>query len=224
MVPTGSTSAAPLSPEIPTRQERADVSSAGTYTDSYSNVHNVVDFANSLVGNNAGADLAAAPVGTPDANGNLAGTPTAPIDAKLGPLADNGGPTETCALLSGSPALNLGSNPGNLPTDRAAPASCARVGGATDIGAYQVQSVVTAISPAKGPATGATHVTITGVGFTDATAVNFGSAAATFFTIDSDTQITAVSPAGKGVVDVTVVAAGRTSATSSADQFATHRW
>ncbi len=40
--------------------------------------------------------LPAAPVGSPDANGNLVGTPTAPIDPKLGPLANNGGPTQTC--------------------------------------------------------------------------------------------------------------------------------
>ena len=32
-----------------------------------------------------------------------------PIDAKLGPLQDNGGPTKTMALLSGSPAINAGS-------------------------------------------------------------------------------------------------------------------
>jgi len=32
-----------------------------------------------------------------------------PIDARLGPLRDNGGPTETRALLPGSPAINAGS-------------------------------------------------------------------------------------------------------------------
>ena len=34
------------------------------------------------------------------------GTPTAPVDAKLGPLADNGGPTLTQALSTGSPAID----------------------------------------------------------------------------------------------------------------------
>ena len=62
-------------------------------------------------------------------------------------------------------------------------------------------------------------MTITGSGFTGATAVNFGTTQLTSFTIVSDTQITAKTPAGTGVVDVTVVTAGGTSATSKADQF-----
>jgi hypothetical protein len=39
------------------------------------------------------------------ANGDLVGTVASPIDAKLSPLQDNGGPTLTMALLPGSPAL-----------------------------------------------------------------------------------------------------------------------
>ena len=45
-----------------------------------------------------------------DANGNLIGRITAVIDAKLGALSDNGGPTETHLLLAGSPAINRGNN------------------------------------------------------------------------------------------------------------------
>jgi hypothetical protein len=41
-------------------------------------------------------------------NGNLVGSAAAPIDPLLGPLQDNGGPTQTMALLAGSPALNAG--------------------------------------------------------------------------------------------------------------------
>jgi hypothetical protein len=43
------------------------------------------------------------------ANGDLVGTTASPIDAKLGLLQDNGGPTLTVALLPGSPALGAGS-------------------------------------------------------------------------------------------------------------------
>jgi hypothetical protein len=43
-------------------------------------------------------------------NGDQVGTLAAPIDAKLGPLADNGGPTPTHKLLSGSPAFDAGDN------------------------------------------------------------------------------------------------------------------
>ena len=42
------------------------------------------------------------------ANGDLVGTVASPIDAKLGVLQNNGGPTLTIALLLGSPALGAG--------------------------------------------------------------------------------------------------------------------
>ena len=64
----------------------------------------------SLIGSNAGTDLAAAPIGSPDSAGNLIGTAPLPIDPLLGELDDNGGPTLTHALLPGSPAINAGSN------------------------------------------------------------------------------------------------------------------
>ena len=85
---------------------------------------------------------------------------------------------------------------------------------------YVAAPTVTGISPTSGPLGGGTSVAITGTGFTGATAVNFGSTAATSFTINSDTSITAVSPAGSaGTVDITVTTTGGTSATGSADQF-----
>lgn len=43
-------------------------------------------------------------------NADLYGTREHPLDVKLGPLQDNGGPTRTRALLSGSPAINTGNN------------------------------------------------------------------------------------------------------------------
>jgi predicted outer membrane repeat protein len=43
-----------------------------------------------------------------DTNGNLVGTAGNPINALLAPLANNGGSTQTHALLSGSPAQNVG--------------------------------------------------------------------------------------------------------------------
>jgi hypothetical protein len=80
-------------------------------------------------------------------------------------------------------------------------------------------TTVTSISPNTGPAVGGTAVTITGTGFTGATAVTFGSAAAAF-TINSATSITATSPVVLGgTVDITVTAGGTTSPTSAADQF-----
>ena len=71
---------------------------------------------------------------------------------------------------------------------------------------------VSGLSPTAGPAVGGTLVTITGTGFTGATAVDFGTTPATDFTVVSDTSITADSPAGTGTVDVTVTTPGGTSA------------
>jgi outer membrane autotransporter protein len=52
---------------------------------------------------------------------------------------------------------------------------------------------IASISPSTGPVTGGTRVTITGTGFSGATSVNFGGAAASF-TVLSATTITAVTP------------------------------
>ncbi len=41
-----------------------------------------------------------------NANGDVVGTPGAPLDARLFPVADNGGPTPTVRLLRGSPAID----------------------------------------------------------------------------------------------------------------------
>jgi IPT/TIG domain len=77
---------------------------------------------------------------------------------------------------------------------------------------------VTGISPASGGTAGGDSVTITGSGFTGATAVKFGGVTAQM-TVDSGTEITAINPPGSGTVDVTVVTPDGTSATSAADQF-----
>jgi len=62
-------------------------------------------------------------------------------------------------------------------------------------------------------------VTLTGTGFTGAKAVKFGSTLGTGLTVNSDTSITITSPAGTGIVDVTVTGPGGTSATNSLDKF-----
>jgi hypothetical protein len=79
---------------------------------------------------------------------------------------------------------------------------------------------VTGVVPISGNATGGTTVSISGTGFTFATGVKFGATAATSFSINSDGSITATAPAGAaGTVDVTVINAAGTSATSTADTY-----
>ena len=91
---------------------------------------------------------------------------------------------------------------------------------AADQFTYESVPVVSSVSPVAGPTTGTTSVAIGGSNFTDASAVRFGAATATF-TFNSSTSITATSPAGSaGKVDVTVTTPIGTSATSAADQFA----
>jgi hypothetical protein len=70
-------------------------------------------------------------------------------------------------------------------------------------------AIVTMVTPAVGPNSGGTPVTIAGIGFDDlgggpASDVHFGSVAQPTFTVVSDTEITTTAPAGMGVVDVTV--------------------
>jgi PGF-pre-PGF domain-containing protein len=80
--------------------------------------------------------------------------------------------------------------------------------------------IVTGISPSSGSTSGGTIVTITGTGFTGATSVRFGSTAATSYTVNNPTTISATSPVGTaGIFDITVTTAWGTSATSSSDQF-----
>ena len=65
------------------------------------------------------------------------GTLTA--DPQLQPLANNGGLTQTMALLAGSPAIDQGNNVAGLATDQRG-TGFARVGGASaDIGAFELQ-------------------------------------------------------------------------------------
>lgn len=79
---------------------------------------------------------------------------------------------------------------------------------------------ITGISPSSGPTAGGTSVIITGTNFTGATSVYFLVGAATSFTVNSSTQITAISPSYSiETVDIRVTTSGGTSAEVSADQF-----
>ncbi|MCX7422060.1 MAG: hypothetical protein NT013_21310 [Planctomycetia bacterium] len=60
------------------------------------------------------------------------------VDPLLGPLADNGGPVFTHALLPGSPAINRGLSSGNLSYDQRGQ-GFVRAVGRQDIGAFEVQ-------------------------------------------------------------------------------------
>ncbi|MDQ1484414.1 MAG: hypothetical protein QOJ62_107 [Actinomycetota bacterium] len=73
---------------------------------------------------------------------------------------------------------------------------------------YVPAPTITSFTPTSGPAIGGTSVVITGTAFTTTTAVAFGGTPATSYIVDSDTQITAFSPAGAGAVTINVVSVG----------------
>ena len=80
---------------------------------------------------------------------------------------------------------------------------------------------VASVSPASGPLTGSTVLTITGTAFTGTTAVTVGGVAATSVTVVSDTSITATAPAGTlGTASVNVTTPGGTSAANSLYSYA----
>ena len=85
-------------------------------------------------------------------NNNQVGTNTSPVDARLAPLGNYGGTTQTHALLSNSPAINAGSDcvinltcssnnpPAALTTDQRGAGFPRKVGNAVDIGAIEFVS------------------------------------------------------------------------------------
>ena len=89
---------------------------------------------------------------------DLTGTVAAPLDPKFGPLQYNGGPTDTLALLSGSPAIDKGTSSGltgTLTTDqrgvgykRTVDKSIGNAtgGDGTDIGAFEFGAQIKAVS------------------------------------------------------------------------------
>lgn len=89
---------------------------------------------------------------------DLTGTTASPLNALLGPLANNGGLTQTHALLAGSPALDAGDNALAVDTDssplandqrgtgRIADSDDAGTTATVDIGAYEFHQTLQAIA------------------------------------------------------------------------------
>ncbi len=92
--------------------------------------------------------------------------------------------------------------------------------GAKLIQLYPTPVITAANSPASGLAIGGTSVTITGRYFTGATSVTFGGVPAASFTVNTDSSISATSPAGTiGTVDIVVTTPGGSTPVRSLDQF-----
>jgi hypothetical protein len=117
----------------------------------------------------------------------LAGPLGTAVDALL-QLDVNNQSTNSGAFTQNALTIGVGTN-----------GALARVGLANatvgpNAGVLGVETTISGLTPTSGPESGGTSVVITGTNFTGATSVLFGSTPAASFTIDSDTQITAVSP------------------------------
>ena len=164
------------------------------------------------------------------------------ITPKSGPLAGNTGVTITGTGFTGVTSVRFGTTKNSTPltvvsSTKITVKSPTHSAGTVDVRVitqtatsaivagdkftYTVRPNVTGITPKSGPLAGNTVVTITGSGFSGATAVRFGSTKNTTpFSLVSPTRITVKSPAhAAAVTDVTVTTPGGTSAISTADRF-----
>ena len=141
--------------------------------------------------------------------------PVTAVSPTSGPTSGGTSVTITGTNLTGATAVNFGidaatSSPVNSATSITA-TSPAESAGTVDVTVttpvassatsgsdhftYEAAPTVTAVSPTSGPTSGGHLCTITGTNLIGATAVTFGSTAATAFTVNSSTSITATSPA-----------------------------
>ena len=181
---------------------------------------------------NPAVQIASTSVGAPQ-------TSVAAVLPNSGPLAGGNTVTVVGTFLTGAGIVAFGGTPGtsisvktaNLLTVVAPPGNAGTVDvkvttpagsstlGPTDHYTYTNAPIVTGVNPSSGAPAGGTSVTITGLQMTNITGVSFGSTPAASFTQNSSTQITAVSPAGTGTVDILLTNAQGTSIPGLLDQF-----
>jgi len=151
------------------------------------NAYGVVTIGNTIVAENTATTSGPDALGTFASQGNnligetdgssgwvgsdLTGTIAQPLDPALAPLGYYGGPTQTMALLPGSPAIDAGNNaliPAGITTDqRGLPRI---VNGIVDIGAFESSGFILVLDPSAGGAlslAGNASINFSGVVFVD---------------------------------------------------------
>ena len=145
----------------------------GLHIDPASNPESIVTFGNTIVAGNttgtSGPDVFVSGsvvsqgnnlIGETDGSSgwvgsDLTGTVAAPLDAVLAPLGNYGGPTQTMALLPGSPAIDAGNNaliPAGVTTDQRGFDRV--VNDTVDIGAFESSGFTIAVTSGSGQTAG----------------------------------------------------------------------
>jgi hypothetical protein len=156
----------------------------------------------SLIGNSAGASITAN-------NGSLLN-----VNPMLGPLAGNGGPTQTMAIGGNSPAKDVGNNVLALTYDQRGAGFVRNVGSGTDIGAFENQSAtpVLNVMTVKIDDGTAQRSMVTSLTVTFSEAVTFTGAIADAFLLNRDSAPPASAFAEQGgvtgLVNLNAVQAG----------------
>jgi hypothetical protein len=194
----GGTSLTPLS--MTSTIVAKNTASSGTGPDLFLN-GDVITAVNSLIGvEDSGGFFQGV-----NSKNNLVGTVATPLDPVIGPLANNGGPTLTHALLTGSPAIDYGINTVTPLTsdqrgspyvrvfDQAVPQGPESDG--TDMGAFELQpnptapAIVTSISINAGNAQ-RSRVTTLQVNFDSKVTIPTPSAAFTLTRVGDNASVT----------------------------------
>jgi hypothetical protein len=144
-----------------------------------------------LIGDGTGATFTGA--------SNMIGTTANPINPMLGALVNNGGVTQTMALLPGSPAIDAGSNalvPGGVTTDQRGTGFNRIIDGIVDMGAYEFQqpATTTSVTSSLDPSTVGQTVTFTATVTANAPGSNAVQGTVTF--LDNGTPLATVTLSG----------------------------
>ena len=146
-------------------------------------------------------------------NGNIVGV----NDPKLVPLANNGGPTQTMALLSNSPAIEKGKSFGLITDQRGftRPVQQDHIlyplpagGDGSDIGAFELGPLpaIDGISPASMPQnSGVTTISVTGVNYVSGSTVQINGSPRVTTVVDSQNLTVALTAADKATVGAQTV-------------------
>ena len=158
--------------------------------------------------------------GTPS-QGRISGSFTVPSGLTCGTSCnvyiDEPDTTLTNGNYSGGGSYNVGLSYNLVnAVEGSTTASCT-----TGCGTVTSPPTVTNVSPNNGPAAGTNTVTVTGTGFTGATAVDFGTSnPGTSINVTGSTSLTVTAPSGTGTVNVTVTTPNGTSAVNApSDQY-----